>query len=393
MEVIATVGNNAIIEHTYDYSSFSKEKRFIYDYYYQMIHAWMKGETLLPPPIEINIDPVNTCQQDCIYCNAIHTMTGEYMTEDHLMELGQYIADWTLEGLDPFRAPDKVINLFSPRAVCFAGGGEPTLHPQLGEAIEFYNSLGLEIALITNGLFRNEEQICLIGENCKWIGISIDSGTPETYEKIRKTDSFSRVIQNAATLMTHRPTETMGKAGLDTGQGVTYKYLLLPDNVQDLLQATEMARSVGFNRIHIRPATQHWFREFETDFDLDYVAESIKKCRALETEDFKVEAIFHKFNPEIKVQHKFETCRSTPLMLCLEANGNMNLCIDQKGNPDLILGNHNDLTNIKKLWGSQEHLDRINGIRVASCPKCTFEDYNTYFEHGAIKDRFSRNFT
>ncbi len=59
-------------------------------------------------------------------------------------------------------------------------GGEPTLHPQLHESLQFINSLGYKASIITNGFRLSRRFIEENGEYLDTIGVSIDSFDKDT---------------------------------------------------------------------------------------------------------------------------------------------------------------------------------------------------------------------
>lgn len=59
-------------------------------------------------------------------------------------------------------------------------GGEPFLHPQLGQLIQFAKGLGVTTMIVTNGSLLTEPFLHQYGAYIDWIGFSIDSGREET---------------------------------------------------------------------------------------------------------------------------------------------------------------------------------------------------------------------
>ena len=115
------------------FNSFNSWKGLSYMQHYEAILA---GKFL--PPIEVSVDPVNDCQLDCFYCNSKTPKSRKVkMTDKHLIELAHFFKDWKV------------------KAVCIAGGGEPTLHEGLGDFMWELKKLDVPVALITNGLFHD----------------------------------------------------------------------------------------------------------------------------------------------------------------------------------------------------------------------------------------------
>ncbi len=340
------------------YNSFNSLKGLLYRDNFDGI---MKGEFL--PPIEVNIDPVNNCQLKCIWCNGKKIISKEpmIMTDEHLLELIDFCADWGV------------------KAICFAGGGESVLHPSLDKALYRIKEKGMESAIITNGLFKDGEQIKAIAETCRWVGVSVDAVCQDTYKKVKGYDYFWKVIENIKKLVECGARE------------VTYKFLIHPINQSEISNACSMARNIGCHAFHARPCAFLCYDKIEREFDMDSINDQFGLCHFGEDEKFKVYTIFHKSTPKLARKIRFQKCHASPLLAMFEANGDVSICIDQKGYKHTRLCSHKDPETVRSIWGSEAHKALINEIDPSRCPKCTMGIYNELFE--AYKgDRFCMNF-
>lgn len=84
-------------------------------------------------PIMLHVSPINACNLTCSFCCFANRDLAERLT---LEQMQVCIAQFRKMGLS---------------GVEFTGGGEPTLHPQFNEIIEFCYNIGLKIGLCTNG--------------------------------------------------------------------------------------------------------------------------------------------------------------------------------------------------------------------------------------------------
>ena len=75
-------------------------------------------------------------------------------------------------------------------------GGEVFLHPSWRKIVQRLSSHGIYVAVVTNGLFLDEEKIKFFAENnTECIGISLDGSCPETHDKIRNVHGiFDRIF-------------------------------------------------------------------------------------------------------------------------------------------------------------------------------------------------------
>ncbi len=78
-----------------------------------------------------------------------------------------------------------------------SGGGEPMLHPQAVELIEYAKKAGAKIGLITNGSKFTEENIDILLESqVDMIEFSVDAADKETYERLRAGLSWETLLKN-----------------------------------------------------------------------------------------------------------------------------------------------------------------------------------------------------
>ena len=83
------------------------------------------------------------------------------------------------------------------KAITFGSRGEPTIHPQINEFIDYAKNKFLEFKLITNATKLNEKLIHKIFDsNVDIVSFSIDSEDKVIYEKIRKFAKFDQVLEN-----------------------------------------------------------------------------------------------------------------------------------------------------------------------------------------------------
>ena len=71
------------------------------------------------------------------------------------------------------------------KAITFTGGGEPMIHKNFGEILEYTKSLGYDCGLITNGSVITEKNAHFLIKNLKWIRFSISGGDKESYQAVQ----------------------------------------------------------------------------------------------------------------------------------------------------------------------------------------------------------------
>lgn len=124
----------------------------------------------------INWNHFKGCNSHCVYCNETTRFKKYYEPIEIVNKLDE-------EGL-----------LSSSLSIAF-GGGEPTLLDNLEQYIKFgLTKHCCEQVLNTSGLLKKDFiKNALLENDNFWVQISVDSGTPETYLKVKKQSGFYAV--------------------------------------------------------------------------------------------------------------------------------------------------------------------------------------------------------
>ena len=313
------------------------------------------------PPITVDIDPANKCMFDCPHCNAydIINHSGKVMSEKHMIKLVDFLADWR----DSTRH-----NV--PNSACVSGGGEPYMNKNINALFECMHIKSMEIGPITTGFLLTDEDIDIAARTCRWFGFSVDAGTASTYIKLKGISghtAFYKTIENMKKLVA-RIKHHGSKCD------VAYKFLLTPDNADEIYTAIKLARDIGVKDFHLRPAG--WdniskVKEKPVYESLSYINQQIEEGMKLETKDFRVFGIRHKFNPDFSRKINFLRCWTIPLLPTFGADGNVHTCFDMRGRKDLIMCRHDpDPTEIIRFWNTDKHREMVRSIKVNDCPRC-----------------------
>jgi MoaA/NifB/PqqE/SkfB family radical SAM enzyme len=362
------------------YNSFNSQKGLTYFEQYQAINDWRIGVRKSPlPPIEVSFDTIGACQLHCNHCNF-----GKYLgdkisrlTDEHIINLTKFFGEWGVKGL------------------CFGGGGESTLHTKIWDTLLLSTSLGMQNSFATNGINFNDETIDVAVQNCRWIGVSIDSGNEKTYSVGRKVNYFNKATENISK-MSKRAKE------LNTNCDVSYKFLIFDYNQTEIYEACKLAKSLGAKDFHARPADlrhqgMETWKEKQKFYDIELIYKQFEECHKLEDENFHVYTVVHKFNIEdFTPRRKFSQCFASPICLQICPDNNAYLCPDTRNLEFYKLGEHfPDPKQILNFWGSKKHYDLVFNEGCKNCSsRCTFNPYNEQFENLFIKnfDPFCRAF-
>jgi uncharacterized Fe-S cluster-containing radical SAM superfamily protein len=153
----------------------------------------------------IDLAATTTCNLRCTFCG--------YTQHDSFAD-AKYDA---LAVLRLFSAEDVVWDA----AVDF-NGGEPTLLKDFDDYIAYFASRRIRVFLYTNGvIYRQSVYDGLANGAVRWACISLDAGTPSTYERLKKSNRFPDVMDNIARYV---------EAGAKGGGQVAVKYIFSDGN-------------------------------------------------------------------------------------------------------------------------------------------------------------------
>lgn len=358
------------------YNSFNSWKGLLYSKWYTAIAEWEECKRAKPlPPIEVSLDPIHSCQLMCDHCNANRYLSGKTklamrrMPDDHLIRLVRWLGYWGVKG------------------ICFGGGGEPTLHTNLGNALIEAQMKGVESSIATNGIAFTPDLIRTAVFTCRWIGMSIDSATEKTYSIGRKANHFKKAVSNLEKLVKEAKKT---KANCD----ISFKFLIFDYNQHEIFKACQLAKKIGVKDFHARPADwRHQgmkaYQKKSLSYNLDAIQEQMNMCHEIEDDNFRVFTVTHKFNPDFTPKRNFTQCCATPICIQLCADGSIYLCPDTRHDKRFLLGKHYpNPDNIGKLWGSPKHYDLVFNKKTAQMcsSRCTFSQYNEQCEKLFIED-------
>lgn len=358
----------------------------------------------IPPPVLITVDPTNVCNLNCVWCNAayIREHRNLSLSESALQSLADYLPRWgaSQQGVEP-----------GVKAICVAGGGEPLLNPGTPSFIDKSVYNGVEVGLVTNGT-RIHQCIDALSQ-CTWVGVSMDAGTAKTFQSLKgcsdDSQAFDRVIQNISLLADYAKRHHTQLGKHHPSYGVSYKYLLYKENINEIFTAAKLAKDIGCKSIHFRPAGTTWDKlntSEEIVFTLEEMEtfnEQIALAQELDDENFSVYGVTHKFNSQFGISNCFKKCYSIFMTAVVgpptthDAPKNsftLSLCCDRRGDERLELVRDSlAFDDIERLWGGKRHWDIHDMIDVATdCPRCTYQPHNQIYEEVILNDSMTYKF-
>ena len=361
------------------YNSFNSYKGLTYYNNYNNISQWLSSETdKLGPPVECNLDPIAECNLNCYFCITQRYLrthreeVGEMrrLPPEYMCRLTGFLANWGVRGL------------------CISGGGEPSLHKDISTIIHLAVDDGMDAAFVTNATLIDDWLADAL-MRCRWVALSVDSSDFQTYRGVKGVNLFDQVVVNISRL-------AQLKVKTNSQVDLCFKFLVLPENTDSIFRACKLAKELGVQDFHARPV------DFEREdikghkqliINPDIVEEQFVKCHELETKDFHVYTVTHKFDSHFHVKHDFKQCLATPLVIPILQDGNAYLCVDKKMEEKFKLGScYPDPEQILTWWGSEYHRQMIKSVNINQCSRCTWSQYNRQIEEVVQNDGMCLSF-
>lgn len=200
-------------------------------------HDWEVAKNVYP--IYVEISPTGFCNHRCTFCSVeyIGYSTGHLDADllgDRLHEMGS----------------------LGIKSIQYAGEGEPLLHKKINEIVEQTLDAGIDVSFITNGVLLDKLDNI---EKLKWIRVSLNAGTRETYAKVHQTkpEDFDRVVANLKTAVQRKGACTIG-----------IQMTLIPENQSEVENFKSIGSEIGLDYTTIkaylqpRPAVQTQYTKF-----------------------------------------------------------------------------------------------------------------------------------
>jgi MoaA/NifB/PqqE/SkfB family radical SAM enzyme len=229
------------------------------------------GHDIVPTHVQLIISDL--CNQDCHFC-AYRMSTGfsieKFPDEKGNKNPARFIPTHKAkEILDDCAA-------LGVGAIEFTGGGEPTVHKDHLEIIGHAQSLGLETGLVTNGVRLKDDPVF---HNLTWLRISLDAGKAETYEAIRVSKQWPKVIENLAL------------AGSFAGPYVGVGFVVTRENFREIVDACCVVKRAGIPYVRLSAMFStdgaDYYEGIREDIDRERVA-----AKMLQDDTFKVVDFF-----------------------------------------------------------------------------------------------------
>jgi MoaA/NifB/PqqE/SkfB family radical SAM enzyme len=307
------------------------------------------------------------CNQDCHFC--------AYRIEGYTEKFSIIEADGTRNHnpnrMMSYEKASEIIRdcgRLGVKAIQFTGGGEPTVHPQCAGLMTLAQGLGIETAIVTNGVRLDKVLEPVMAST--WIRISIDAATEETYCGVRRVpgDHWRRMLKNVRELVDRR---NAAKSPLTIGVG----YVVTRENYREVYDGCALARDLGVDNIRISAMFQQddavYFKDFHEE-----AAQLCKQAEGLSTDRFTVINRFGERVSDLELGHPdYKDCAYQHFVAYIGADLNVYRCCVLSYTDRGTVGSLQEQT-FAELWESKIKQDLYADFDARGCPRCQFNDKN-----------------
>jgi len=326
-----------------------------------------------PDPITLEIDPSNACNHSCPFCISGHLHLSKYK--------GTEFFNRSILDEEIFRKLVEELVNTDVNAINWTGGGEPTLNPFLGQAIDFIKKNSkIEMGMFSNGsLLQKFNLFEILVKSLSWIRISIDAGNSKSYNNLRKTNAsnnFDVVLNNIKTLIKFKKKY---KSNIIIGVG----FVVTKDNYLEIEDFCKLFNEIDVDYCQFKPEIiqiergdqgKSGIMQIAPDFWLNKVinlldsAKNILKnkfeCNSYKLEDLIIDTKNHGRN--------YKACIGSQFQPCIGADGHVYVCTNHRGHKQYSYGNINEKS-FKEIWSDIKNRNRVMNIinNKEKFSKCT----------------------
>jgi len=331
--------------------SFAADKIFAHR---ERIMEWLKTGT--PRPVTFELDITNACNHRCPSCFGFHpALDASRMGFADIKNILAQIAE------------------LGAKAVTFTGGGEPLAHPQALPALAHARSLGLDVALITNGSALTPEAAEVILTNCVWTRISLDAASPEVFQKMHglNGNAYHKVLANIRELCAQKA-KSSSRCTIGIG------FLTSRQSRADTYGFSRIGRELGVDYAQYRPLLR---RHGEPDIDYlegKEIADMTRGRCDFSNERYHVLCSEHKYRQISAgtIARSYAACYGQHFATVIGADMKVYVCCHMRGLAKYCLGDLRRET-LRGIWYSQRRQETAQSIDFKDCPPlCRCDSFN-----------------
>lgn len=263
------------------------------------------------------------------------------------------------------------------KAVEFTGGGEPTLHPEFRALFEEALRLGLDTALITNGLLLANRSLLDLAIQTQWLRISVDAATPETYGRVRPSVGGP----NGGNLHRVLDALTAARALRDTARSkcvIGAGFVVQKENWHELYDAVKLFRAAGADNVRISGLFTPEGDAYHREHYLRAVALEREAIADFDMKDgFRVYGRFSEKVADLTSRPDYETCWYQRFTTYVGGDAKLyRCCVTSYSKQGQLADLREYGGSLKAAWESAYVRSKLQMFNASTCTHCQFNDRN-----------------
>lgn len=338
----------------------------------QARNDWNAAKKLYPLYVEATSTGV--CNHNCLFCAVDYVHDNKPAIIDEKV-FKKALTDMAAGGV---------------KSIMYAGEGEPTLHPRLGEIVFYTKKSGIDVAFTTNGSNLNEDLLKDILGLTTWIKVSIDAGTKKTHLKIHRPknkNDWDNIFNNLKTAVQLRKKKNyqcwLGGQALLLPKGKMRDDSDVPSNENEIITLARKLKSTGVDCFVIKPYSHQPLSKTEIYRDIIYGDYSKLQADLAKIANKNFEVVFRSHTMEKYYQERsYDFCAAVPFAWAhIMADGSVYSCGARLLDEKFYLGNINK-ESFKEIWEGKrrkQHWEFMKEFNLKGCRKnCRMDEVNKY---------------
>ena len=291
-------------------------------------------------PINIEIDPSNACNHSCPFCISGHLHLKKFK--------GTELFNRQMMNKDILMNLVKDLTKTEVKSISWTGGGEPTMNPNLKEAISYIKqNSNIDMGMFSNGtMFDRFDLFETIVDSLSWVRISIDAGNAKSYDELRvtnKNSNFNHVINNIKKLLQIKK-ERNSKIVIGVG------FVVTQDNFDEVLDFASLFKDLDVDYCQYKPEIIQIERnnapnnkeQISPEFWANHVLDLLKQASNIlgskfQCNVYKVQDLIQ--DKEKTYGREYRQCIGSQLQPCIGADGEVYVCTNHRGHKERSYGN------------------------------------------------------
>lgn len=309
-------------------------------YHPKEVGNWLVGNII--QPIYMEVSTSGACNHRCKFCAL------DYLGyKSNYLSVASYV--------------EFLMRQDGLKSVMFGGEGEPLMHKHFTDIVAATFTRGIDCGLTTNGVLLTPTRTNFV-RMMKWIKISVDAGTKETYSQVHGCSE-----RDWNTLWRNIDFLTKNKSKCKIG----LQFLLLEDNKSTAWDFLWMAAGTRVDYVVFKQYSQN----------LNSKNEQVNVyLHPDEIHDMRKRFSFDIIVREDRAERGYQKCLALPFWRYLQANGDLWACSAHLGDERFLLDNIANRNFEQNSNISEIHIDNMmETFNISNCRlNCRMNNCNEY---------------